>query len=66
MSNQVAGRIVCSNNGVPYIDTINYYYDGEKIISRSVEEKKISALRKKNLWYKAHINNTLQLAKWIT
>lgn len=46
LSSQVTGRIACSNDGVPYIVPINYYYDGEKIIAHSVEGKKISIMRK--------------------
>jgi uncharacterized protein len=65
LSNQVTGRIACSNNGLPYIVPINYYYDGEKIISHSVEGKKFPPCAK-NLWYAAQIDqitNTFQLAK---
>ncbi|MBT2560664.1 pyridoxamine 5'-phosphate oxidase family protein [Pedobacter sp. ISL-68] len=46
LNTQITGRIACSNDGVPYIVPINYYYDGEKIIAHSVAGKKISIMRK--------------------
>lgn len=46
LSNNVLGRIGCSDNNKTYIVPINYAFDGKSIVAHSTEGMKIEMMRK--------------------
>ena len=46
LSQNILGRLACSDDERPYIVPINYVYDGKSIIAHAVEGMKIRMMRK--------------------
>ena len=60
LSQQVTGRLACSNDGIPYIVPINYFYKNSTIYAHSAAGKKIDMMRKNpNVCFQADIISSI-------